>query len=73
MKGVYVAGKKMAKNGSKMAICELWFFSYFSYKIEKKTGNDKNCDLCCSFWTNKDLNKLGTSKWPSEPQFYERY
>ena len=48
-------------------------FQFFSYKIEKETGKEKNCVLCCSFWSNRDLDKLGTLKWPSKPQFYERY
>ena len=65
-------GKKMARNGHKMAICELWFFNFFSYKIEKNR-NDKNCVLCHSFWSNRDLNMLSTSKEQSEPQSYEKY
>ena len=72
MKDFNVVAKKMARNGHKMAICELWFFNFFSYKIEKNR-NDKNCVLCYSFWSNKDFNMLGTSKQQSEPQFYEKY
>ena len=26
-----------------------------------------------NFWTNQSLDPLSTSKWPSEPQFCERY
>ena len=26
-----------------------------------------------NFWTNQDLGPLSTSKWPSEPQFCERW
>ena len=31
------------------------------------------CILCHNFWTNYDLDLLSTSKWPSGPQFYERF
>ena len=38
--------------------------------------HEKKCfwlTLCCSFWSNKILDTPCTSKWPSEPQFCERY
>ena len=63
----------MARNGHKMAICGLWFFNFFSYKIEKKQIWE-NCVLCHWFFlSNKDLNKLCASKKRSEPQFYVKY
>ena len=31
------------------------------------------CILSHNFWTNYDLDLFSTSKWPSEPQFCERY
>ena len=38
----------------------------------QKNENEKICILCHSFWTNQNLGKLSTSKWPFEPQFCER-
>ena len=32
-----------------------------------------NHQKCHSFWSNKDLDTLSTSKWSSESQFCERY
>ena len=44
MKDFHVVGKKMTKNGQKMAIFESSIFRIFSSKIEK-SGNRKNCVL----------------------------
>ena len=48
VKDFNVIAKKMARNGHKMAIYESYFFIFFITKLEIK-GNEKNCDLCCSF------------------------
>ena len=39
----------------------------------QKNGNGNICVLCHNFWTNQNLEQLSTSKWPSEPQFCERW
>ena len=57
----------MARFGPKMAIYQLLFF-----------GSSPNLHVASdyiwghNFWPNQDLDPLNTSKWPSEPQFYER-
>ena len=38
-----------------------------------KIGNGNICSLCHNLWTNQILDLLSTSKWPSEPQFCERW
>ena len=38
----------------------------------KKNENGNICVLCYNFWTNQNLDKVSTSKWPSELQFCER-
>ena len=42
------------------------------YKITKN-GNGNICVLCHNFWTNHNLDQLSTSKWPSQPQFCEKW
>ena len=49
VKAINLVGKKMNKNGGKMAIYESEIFRFFSSKIAKKKGNEKKCVLCCSF------------------------
>ena len=39
----------------------------------QKNGNGNICVSCHNFWTNQNLDQLSTSKWPSEPQFCERW
>ena len=39
----------------------------------QKSRNRNICVLCHNFWPNYNLDLLSTSKWPSEPQFCERY
>ena len=46
----------MAKNCHKMATYELYFPSFFLTNLKIK-GNDKNCDLCCSFDPIKILSR----------------
>ena len=29
--------------------------------------------FCHNFWTKEDLDQFSTSRWPPEPQFWERY
>ena len=41
LKDVNVVAKKMANNGRKMAIYELYISSFFSYKIENKRKGKK--------------------------------
>ena len=48
VKATNVVAKKMAKNGRKMAIYELYISSFFLTKLKIK-GKENNCDLCCSF------------------------
>ena len=40
---------------------------------QKKNGNGDICILCHNFWTNQNLDLLSKSRWPSEPQFCERW
>ena len=60
MKVGYVVSKKWPEMVIKW-LFGVVIFQFFSYKIEK-TGNDKNCVLCYSFWSTMDLDKLRTSK-----------
>ena len=46
---------------------------FFLYKIAKRNGNEYVCILCLNFWTNQNLDLLGTSKWQSESQFWDTY
>ena len=39
----------------------------------QKTWNGNICVLCPNFWTIQNLDQLNTSKWPSAPQFCERW
>ena len=39
----------------------------------KNTVFKSICDLCFSFWSNWELDTFRHSKWPSAPQFCERY
>ena len=39
----------------------------------KINRNGNICVLCHNFWSNQDVDLLSTSKWPSEPQFCERW
>ena len=48
------------------------FSGFFFTKLQKK-GNYFFCVLCCSLWSNHDLEMLDTSKWLSEPNFCEIY
>ena len=48
LKDVNVVAKKLAKNGRKMTINELYISSFFLTKLKIK-GKEKKCDLCCSF------------------------
>ena len=43
----------------------------FCTKLQK-TKNGNICILCHNLWTNQILDLFGTSKWLSEPQFFER-
>ena len=65
------SSQKNYQNWSKMAIYEPKIFWVFSSKIEK-SGNRKICVLCCSFWSNQDLDMFSTSKWLSALMFCER-
>ena len=38
---------------------------------KKRSGNI--CIFCHNFYTNHNLDLFNTSKWPSEPQFCERW
>ena len=51
VKDLYLGAKKLAKNGRKMTINELYISSFFLTKLKIK-GKEKKCDLCCSFWSN---------------------
>ena len=44
---------------------------FFMYVIG--TANENIWILCHNFWNNQNLHPLSISKWPSEPQFCERY
>ena len=44
--------------------------AFFFYNTAKR-GNGNICILTHNFWFNQHLDQLGTSKWPSEPQFCE--
>ena len=48
-------------------------FNFFFLPKLKNTVVKSICDLCCSFWSNWDLDTFSPSKWPSAPQFCERY
>ena len=39
----------------------------------KRNRNGNICVLCHNFWSNQNVDLLSTSKWPSEPQFCERW
>ena len=39
----------------------------------QKNKNGNICSLCHNLWNNQNLDPLSTSKWPSEPQFCERW
>ena len=39
----------------------------------QKNRNGSICILCHKFWTHQNLDTLSTSKWPSEPQFCEKW
>ena len=39
----------------------------------KINRNGNICILCHNFWSNQNVDLLSTSKWPSEPQFCERW
>ena len=58
----YDTKRKNAKNANEC----------FCTKLQK-TENGNMCILCHNFWTNWDLEPWSTSKWPSEPQFCERW
>ena len=58
----YDTKRKNAKNTN------VWFCTK-----SQKNGNGNICILCHNFWTNQNLDQLSTSKWPSEPQFCERW
>ena len=45
---------------------------FFLYKIANRNGNEYVCILCRNFWTNQNLDLLGTSKWQSESHFWDR-
>ena len=61
VKDFHVVGKKMTKNGQKMAIFESSIFRIFFFK-NWKSGNRKNCDLWCNLWSNWDLDRSSTPK-----------
>ena len=46
--------------------------AFFS-TISLKNRNGNICILSHNFWINQGLDLLSTSKWPSEPQFCERW
>ena len=48
-------------------------FSFFFLTKLKKKKQNKKCHLCHRFCSNSDFHRLGTPKWPSEPQFGENY
>ena len=58
----------MTMYGLKMAIYQLPFF-WSSPNLHAASGYIWGHN----FWTNQDLDPLSTSKWPSEPQFCERW
>ena len=39
----------------------------------KKNRNGNIYVFCHNFWSNQNVDLLSTSKWPSEPQFCERW
>ena len=39
----------------------------------RKKRNGNICVLYRNFWTNHNLDQISTTKWPSEPQFCERW
>ena len=47
--------------------------TYVFVQNRKKKRNGNVCILCHNFLTNQNLDQLSTSKWPSEPQFCERW
>ena len=59
---IYVDSGQLAGNGRKTAIY------HFVSSPEKYI-----CILCHNVWTNWDTDPFSTSKWPSEPQFCEKY
>ena len=58
----------MARYGCKMAIYQLLFFGSLPH-----SHTASGYIWSYNFWTNQDLDSLGTSKWPSEPQFCDRW
>ena len=72
VKDIHSVAKKWPQIVEKWPFLKLKFSGFFSPKIENRVVKT-NCDLYGSFWSNKDLDMLGISKWSSEPQFYERY
>ena len=68
VKDKHVADQKMARYGLKMAIYQLLFF----WNLPNLHGASGYI-WGHNFSPNLELGPLSTSKWPSEPQFCERY
>ena len=64
VKDCHIIGKSMTKNGY------LWVIDFQDFLFQN--GNRTVCVLCCSFWSNQDLDMFSTSKWLSTPNFFER-
>ena len=58
----------MARYGRYMSIYQLLFFG-----SSPNSHKDSGYIWGHNFWTNQDLESLSTTKWPSEPQFCERW
>ena len=56
--------QKWSKNG------HLWVIDFQDFFFQN--GNRTVCVLCCSFWSNQDLDMFSTSKWLSALNFFER-
>ena len=68
VKDIYVDAKKWPQKVLNGHFWNLNFQIFFLPKL-KNTILKTNCDLCCSFWSNKDSDMFSPSKWLSEPKF----
>ena len=69
----YATNTKNEKNQRKCKKHEKHYTNECFFTKSQKSRNINICVLCHNFWPNYNLDLLSTSKWPSEPQFCERY
>ena len=69
----YATNTKNEKNQRKCKKHEKHYTNECFFTKSQKSRNRNICVLCHNFWPNYNLDLLSTSKWPSEPQFCERY